>query len=249
MAVPDVLTVVDVGASIGLLSRYMAKIPGVRVLAIEPLPDVAAQIPRMKNLQVLQVGIRDVTQPQSQLLVRSAWSELSSFVEINPRADPRLWSHHLPHANERDRLWVPVMSLECVFREKKVDAINFLKIDTQGIDLEVLASCGSFLSLVDSVCLEVPYSLNSSLYANEPDVASVIGKLRDFGFVPVRLVPNGAGEANLFAASERLPITEYFALEARLRFAKAPTLKIGPHRAPLWSRIDGRARRAVARFR
>lgn len=41
----DCITVMDVGASVALLSAHMVRQPNVRVLAIEPIPDVSAQIP------------------------------------------------------------------------------------------------------------------------------------------------------------------------------------------------------------
>lgn len=219
----------------------MARLPGVRVLAIEPLPDIANQIPRRANLKVLRAGIRDVSEPRSEVLIRSAQSELSSFVELNPEADPNLWSYHLPLAREADRVSVQAMSLETVFRRYAIQRVDFLKIDAQGIDLEVLRSCRSYLPAVAAVCLEVPFSTRSSLYAGEPDAATVISEVQRLGFAPVRLVPNGAGEANLFAANLQLPIDNYFRLEDRLEFRKAPTLKIGPHRAPLSARLRGRA--------
>ena len=230
----------------GLLSAHMARIPGVRVLAIEPLPDIADQIPRRPNLKVLQAGIRDVSEPSSEVLIRSAQSELSSFVELNPNVDTDLWSYHLPLAQAEDRVAVKTMSLETVFREYRIQRVDFLKIDAQGIDLEVLRSCRSYLPDVAAICLEVPFSFESSLYADEPDAATVIAEVQRLGFAPVRLVPNGAGEANLFAANLRLPIDNYFQLEDRLDFRKAPTLKIGPHRAPLSARLRTRALRLAS---
>lgn len=243
----EVLTVVDVGASVGLLAAHMAKLPQVRVMAIEPLPDIAAKIPRGKNIKVLEVGIRDTIKPVNQVLNRSHQSELSSFSQINPDVDGDLWAYHLPLAAAKERVVVPTVSLAWVFHEYAIDRVNFLKIDAQGLDLEVLRSCGAFAASIDCICLEVPYSSRSALYADEPNAAAAIAEVDRLGFTPVRLVPNGAGEANLFAANSAQPIDRYFYLEARLRFKSAPTLKIGPHKRPISSRLRSIASAAVAK--
>lgn len=173
----DCITVVDVGASVGLLSAHMARLPGVRVLAIEPLPDVAAQIPRMDNLKVLEFGVRDVPEPRREQLIRTVNSELSSFSPLNTSVDAHLWAYHLPFATETERVDVTTVSLAWIFREESITDVGFLKIDAQGLDLEVLRSCGEYVQAIQSICIEVPYVSKSALYANEPGAATAIAEV------------------------------------------------------------------------
>lgn len=117
---------VDVGASVGLLSAHMARLPGVRVFAIEALPDVAAQIPRMDNLKVLEFGVRDVPEPRREKLIRTTNSELSSFSPLNALVDTHLWAYHLPLATETARVDGVTVSLAWILREEGITDVSFL---------------------------------------------------------------------------------------------------------------------------
>lgn len=61
---------------------------------------------------------------------------------------------------------VTTVSLAGIFREEGIINVSFLKIDAQGLDLEVLRSSGEYIESIQSLCIEVPYLSSSALYAN-----------------------------------------------------------------------------------
>lgn len=221
------MQVVDVGASRGEFSSFMADISGVEVLAIEPLPDIAASIPKRKNISVAVLAIRDVDEPKTDTILRRKNSELSSFLENERLVDTQLWEHHLSGAPIDDRLQTPVESLEFLMQRLEMGKIDLLKIDAQGIDLEVLRSARSRLCDIRVVALEAPYIDGASLYADEDSMVEVVLCLDKMGFWPVRLAPNGGGEGNIIAVNKRESVSSYLELEEFLRLRECPTLKIG----------------------
>jgi hypothetical protein len=80
-----------------------------------------------------------------------------------------------------------------------------------------------------SCVLEFPYLGKSAIYSNEIDLLQGIEILKKYNFFPVRIVPNGAGECNVFFLNSLYTLEEYFRLESDLQFQNAPTLKIGNH--------------------
>ena len=124
---------------------------------------------------------------------------------------------------------VPAFTLEQFITSNKIPCIDFLKIDTQGLDLEVLESAGRKTSTIKAAVLEVPYSVETALYESETDLSVALEKVKLLGFSPVRIVPNGGGECNLFLRHRSFSVADYFEMERELGFAQAPTLKIGPH--------------------
>jgi len=107
--------------------------------------------------------------------------------------------------------------------------VDFLKIDTQGGDLEVFLSAGSFLKDIRAAVLEFPYTSKESMYEDEIDIVTAIKELSAYNFYPVRIVPNGGAECNVFIRNGNFTLEQYFRLEKDLQFEKAPTLKLGRH--------------------
>ena len=124
---------------------------------------------------------------------------------------------------------VPCISLKDLMTDNKITKVDFLKIDTQGTDLKVLLSAGKDIKKIMSCALEAPYSKKLSIYQNENDVVETINVLAREGFFPIRVVPNGGGECNVFFLNSQFSIDDYFQLETELEFNRAPCLKIGKH--------------------
>ncbi len=233
------LTVIDIGASYGLFSNFIANLSksninshSIDVFAVEPIPTIAAQIRQRSNLFVINKAILNSARiPASGFLKLKVMknSELSTFQEINPKIDSDLWESHIQSLIIESEILVPCISLENLIKEFSIESVDFLKIDTQGNDLEVLLSAGHKISIIKSCVLEFPYSKESAIYSQEKDVIEGIVILEKFGLIPVRIVPNGAGECNVFFRSSKFSIKEYFEMEKLLSFDRAPTLKIGKH--------------------
>lgn len=145
--------------------------------------------------------------------------ELSSVLQLNQKLD-----------TEATRvIEVPAISLEQLMNTHQIPQIDFLKIDTQGTDLGVLESAGSKISAIKALVLELPYSAESALYESETHLKTALELVQSLGFSPMRIIPNGGGECNLFLRNENLSFSEYFQIEEEMRLEKAPTLKIGVH--------------------
>lgn len=226
----DKLLVVDIGASSGEFALYVASQQNTYVLAIEPLPDVVRSIVRLSNLEIHQLAIRNVLEPTTAIIARRRYSELTSFLPTKADLNQELWSHHAPLAEVSEEVRVPVESLESLLDRTGIPRVDFLKIDAQGLDFEVLQSAGKRIQDVAAVVLEVPYSPNCSLYEGEVSVYEVMTWAHESGFTLVRLVPNGGGEANLFLANNEFGLARYFELEDELRLGQCPTLKLGEPR-------------------
>lgn len=226
------------GASIGLFASYVAsltrpdsKTPA-KVFAIEPIPSVALQIRPRENLTVVQVAVLPENSiPESGRVDLNVYnnSELSSFRTINGSVDNSLWSDHLSGAQLKEVISVAATTLETLILDHKMPIVDFLKIDAQGEDLAVLESAGAMMGRIQAVVIEVPYTREASLYESEISLSDAIEKVRAWGFIPVRITPNGGGECNLFLINQNQDLADYFRLETDLGLLKAPTLKIGPH--------------------
>jgi FkbM family methyltransferase len=227
------LIVVDIGAASGEFSEFIYKqkskigINDLRVIAIEPIINKAQKIKeKFSGIEVMQCGIRNVQSEQKETFFIHANQDLSSFKNINPDIDSVMWKEHLSGFNHGPGVEVNVKSLELVMIELKLHKIDFLKIDTQGIDLEVLESAGRFINKINAVVLEFPYHKKTQLYKDEVLLLEAINALSNLNFVPVRIIPNGAGECNLFAFREDFGLEAYWELEKRLNLSSAPVLKI-----------------------
>ena len=234
-----VLNVIDVGASVGLFGNFVANqshldngIHTVNVICIEPIPEIASKIIERENLKVIVKAVLSEEMIPSdgvKRLNRSTNSELSSFLDINPKIDERLWRTHLPSLVVESSIRVPCTTLEKIIQDSFWDRVDFLKIDVQGTDLAVFLSAGTEMSKIVSCVLEFPYLSSSAIYSGEKNLTEGIEILSLYGFIPVRIVPNGAGECNVFFLNSNYSLEEYFQVEELLQFVKAPTLKIGPH--------------------
>lgn len=229
---------VDIGASQGLFTNYVAKKSRdkqnilTKVFAVEPIPEVASRIHRRKNIVLVVAAVlaeHRISQTGTVRLNVLRNNELSSILQINQDLDHKVWSGHLPGTEPAKIIEVPAITLEQLMNTYKIPHIDFLKIDTQGTDLEVLESAGRNIGHIKSLVMEVPYSAESALYESETHLTIALERLRSLGFSPVRLVPNGGGECNLFLRNENFSVSDYFQIEKELRLEKAPTLKIGPH--------------------
>lgn len=222
------ITVIDVGASRGTFSEYIAKQSNdIFVVAIEPQVEVARKIRTRRNLKVEEVAIGDsFSNGTKRPFHVMANSELSTFLDVNSEIDPELWENHLPSLKEICTIDVPIISLRDLMEKHHISKIDFLKIDTQGSDFEVLESAGDRIDDIHAAVLEFPYRKDSALYSGEIEVAEALSRLSKLGFSPIRVVPNGAGECNVFVTNKNFSINSYFDLEKKLKLRSAPTLKI-----------------------
>jgi FkbM family methyltransferase len=232
-------TVLDIGASSGLFANFIANLSielknfsSICVFAVEPIPHMAAKIGERDNLKVFQMAIVaneliPSTGTKDFNIMKN--TELSTFLEINPNLDNNIWKDHISSLQVVEVVQVPCVTLKSFMVGNMITKVDFIKIDTQGMDLEVLLSAGTEISNILSCALEFPYSTEVAIYSNEKSLVEGIEILSGIGFMLMRVVPNGAGECNAFFRNSSFSIEEYFQMEVELNFEKAPTLKIGKH--------------------
>lgn len=208
--------VIDVGANKGDFSLdIIARNPTVRVLAIEPIPKLCSGILERaeklgvnENIEVLECAV-DTEEREAHFNVADhadlGVSSLLSFAESDIRNDV-YW-------NVRDDLYfdktipVHVRRLDNILKERSVDNISFIKIDAQGLDVNVLQSLGEYLLKTDAGMLEVPSTLSTRLYIDEQyDLQRALNYLDEMGFKPYAIKPNdhSSNEFNVFFCKKEI---------------------------------------------
>jgi FkbM family methyltransferase len=161
-----VKTVIDVGANDGADSLPYARLyPAIRFIAVEPTPELARRLESesetLDNYTVVPCAIGRADGEASFNIRRSSvHNSLEAIDESNvARAGIALETYEL-----RDRVSVPVRTLESLCDELMVEEIDVLHVDAQGSDMDVLVSAGELLQTVRAGVVEVGRRLN--LYSN-----------------------------------------------------------------------------------
>lgn len=234
--------VVDIGASHGLFTNYVAAMyrdrrnNQIKIFAVEPIPEVASRIDRRENIVVVAAAVLPEHQiPKTGTVQFNVFSnvELSSTLHLNEKLDTEVWKEHLSGTEAARVIEVPAITLKQLMDTHKIPHIDFLKIDTQGTDLDVLESAGRKISAIKALVMELPYSAESALYESETHLKIALERVQSLGFSPMRIIPNGGGECNLFLRNVSLAFSDYFQIEEEMRLESAPTLKIGVHNPAL----------------
>jgi FkbM family methyltransferase len=162
----DRATVVDVGANVGIFTLLAAGRSERRVIAVEPIPRLAALVERTASLHgladrisVLQCGLGPTAEDATFTFApffgalssrhRAERADISRRVVLAVRMLlPRLAERHgvdLEAARQRisaelaeTSVTVPIRRLSAVLRDEAIDEVNLLKIDVEGSELEVL---------------------------------------------------------------------------------------------------------------
>jgi FkbM family methyltransferase len=185
--------VFDVGANEGQFGTMLRRDVGYRgrLCSIEPIPS-AADVVRAAargdsgwSVHTLALG----ASPHRAQFNVTAGSEFSSLRQPSGGfAD--LFGGQNQVATSID---VDVVTLDALAERIKVQMSNarvFLKIDTQGTELDVLAGAGNTMSRIDA--LQTELSLHP-IYVGAPPYTEVLAALDELGFALCALFPNNAG--------------------------------------------------------
>lgn len=178
--------VFDVGANIGQYGQMLRKNVGYRgrIISFEPNPAVltkleqAASQGRNWNVERFALGPVDGTAK----FLAHAQSDLSSF---------RLFgsSRHAPPEMATQEIEVPVRRLATYFQEAQKQfgfRRPFLKLDTQGFDVEVAKGAGDALQRFVGLQTEVAFQ---TIYDGAPDFINAMNFFQAAGFTLSQLVP------------------------------------------------------------
>jgi FkbM family methyltransferase len=222
--------IVDVGANEGLFALQQAmENPHHLVIAVEPIPELAnALISKaldlnLANLIVKEVAI-DTASGIKTLHISDAFSmgtsSLLSFSNPNKLND--YWAQR-PDSRQTRSIAMRCTTLEDLISEvlqstfpleKSAVIIDFIKIDVQGKDIEVLLSAGKYVSTIIAGMLEAPVVAEESIYeGQENSITEYFSQLKDLNYKVYSLKPNDPGlmEYNLYFHRHGINIRQHIA--------------------------------------
>jgi FkbM family methyltransferase len=202
--------IIDVGANEGaFVLEILDKNPNVFVLAIEPIPELCAQIRakaleigRSTDVEVLTCAV-DMQERQAEFNVAvHADQGVSSLLNLSDSEIQKddYWKTRSDLYFDK-KIQVQVRRLDNILSELGISHVSFVKIDVQGLDVQVLRSMGEYLSRVDCGMLEITSTLGKRLYEGEEyDLRRALNDLEVMGFEVYSIKPNdpASNEFNIF---------------------------------------------------
>lgn len=205
------MIIVDVGANHGEFSLEVAKRnPDCRIVAIEPIEVLrriiydSAEKCSIKNIDICACAI-DQSDGYGVLNIatHSDWGVSTLLNFDQNKLQDEYWK-------TRDDMYfdtqeeVRVRTLSSILEEFNVsenNRVGFIKVDAQGLDLQVLMSAGDYVKYIDAGMLEISISTDLGLYEKEEyNLKSVLDWLEINGFEPYYLKPNdpASNEFNVY---------------------------------------------------
>ena len=173
--------VVDVGANTGGYRDFLRRRCGYRglVVSFEPVPELAAELRRRAAADPLWVVMECAlgAEDGSRAINVMRNSVFNSFLAPGGAA-ARHFDHNVVERVER----VEVRRLDTLMRDLSArHGIGdfYLKMDTQGFDLEVLKGAEAVLDRVPALQTEIPVQL---IYQGMPDWREAVARLEALGF-------------------------------------------------------------------
>src|SRR5579859_4089351 len=172
-------TWIDVGAHSGETTlRWAERNPGLKIYAVEPNLRAAFKLMgRAPNYLVVPMAIAE-TDGFADFYV-NAFESASSLLPFNERAlESWIGGEELAVNSVTS---VPTIRLDTLMTLAEIQKVNYLKVDTQGMDLAVVRSAGSRLRDVAKITLEVDVK-EVCLYSGAPSKGEVVDFLSNAGF-------------------------------------------------------------------
>ena|ERR1700730_606421 len=175
---------IDIGAHNGEeTAGYARHNPGLQIYAIEPNLRAAARLMgRSANYLVIPVAIAE--EDGSADFHINQFEMASSLLPLNQEA-VRSWVGVENHKVE-SIVRVPTVRLDTLMNVIGIPKVDFLKIDTQGMDLAVVRSAGNRLKDIERIYLEVAVA-STPLYQGAPTKSEVVSFLEQAGFNLVKV--------------------------------------------------------------
>lgn len=174
-------TVIDVGANIGLFSLFAFKAGASIVYSIEP---------NKENFKALQNNVKDAKHFNIGLSNKSMTTDLyiDSVSGGHTILKPR--DGHPTHTGRTEQ--VNVLSLKDFLIENAIVHVDFLKIDTEGSELDILQDIYILAPKIKKIALEFHHTVHS-----DSDFSSFVASLKK-AYQRVQVI-KGKYESNIFA--------------------------------------------------
>ena len=145
--IKDSSVIIDIGAHIGIFSVLAARhAPNVRVFSFEPLPE---------NFKILKSNI-EINNLEKNIF-SFPWAVSGLRGERNLNILARTGSSIVNNSKDEplEKIKVATVTLEEIFNSNKIDHCNFLKIDCEGAEYEILYSTSpEILKRIKTITLE-----------------------------------------------------------------------------------------------
>ena len=173
------LVIVDVGCRWGFAEKFTKKAGRFRIFGFDPDQEECIRLSRFyQDASITLVPLGLAMGPGKRTLYVTKEPACSSLLE----PDPVLTKSYpaLSCAKHIRSIEVETTTLDAWARDAHVEAVDYLKIDTQGTELEILMGGAEILRSVR--CLEVEVEFNP-IYLGQPVFSDVDAFLRRQGFV------------------------------------------------------------------
>jgi FkbM family methyltransferase len=185
----NISCVLDVGANIGQYGRFLRNEVGFSgpIVSFEPNSQVLPALRRTAatatpwRIEALALGERDCEAAFNIM----AGDEFSSFLEPDTtsgyRADLNAVVAQESVRMQRLDTWAQTHCIDLPLERV------YLKLDTQGYDLSVIAGATGFLGHIVAMQSEIPFK---KLYKDSPDASAHLARYRELGFEPAEMFSN-----------------------------------------------------------
>jgi FkbM family methyltransferase len=189
-------TVIDLGGNQGEFCIPVAEKYGCRVVVVEPVPELASKLagrsPRITVLPVAAGAVDGVTSFNYDLARDKTGSAM----------DLEIVGSELPQESRRT-IQVRVLSLESIVKKANAEVIDLLKVDIEGLELDMLlAADASLLRRCKQITVEFHDYWYPQLRSRTEETKT---RLRQLGFHMIRFTPNNKDV--LFINEQLLPMS------------------------------------------
>lgn len=162
-----------------------------KIYAFEPHPVGFKELKEknIPNVEIYNIGISSIAGIKTFYAEKKpVYGGCSSFLEIDDTGEftkelKKRWNMKF----EMEEYNVNCVRLDHFMEEKNINYIDFLKIDTQGSDYDVILSLGEKIKKVKKIELEV---ILMPFYKNQPTRETIISYLNEKGFDLIDESPN-----------------------------------------------------------
>jgi FkbM family methyltransferase len=221
--------ILDIGANYGEFLLPMAsRLPSMAFIGVEPIPELFELIKikseelKLAHVRLKRVAIDETPRRARFNVARHADLGVSSLLDFDTASlqQNEYWQGRSDLYFD-EAIDVDVVRLDEILDEAGFDHVSFIKIDAQGVDLNVLSSLGRYLPAVDGGMLEVSTTRHSVLYQEEPLLRDVLNFLDGHGFEPYAIKSNdpACAEVNVFFNRKGIDHEE---MEQRLQLRGIP---------------------------
>jgi FkbM family methyltransferase len=155
---------VDVGAYDGITysnTYYLEKEKGWSGICIEPNPNVFESLVRNRKLPCLSCGVCNFSGRTDFTLIKGYSEMLSGITKTYNLAHPKRIDWEIDNmGGNKESIQIEVKPLEHIFRENNISYIDYISIDTEGSEEQILKSINFNDVYIDVISVECNYGID-----------------------------------------------------------------------------------------